>query len=153
MSWRLLTEQDLAGHLSDTELQRLRAAANGSQQDLVADTLLGISNTVRGYISAHPANRLGPDGTVPAELVDAACHIAVIHISTRVGGMLLDPKGLRQKASEESMALLRDVAKGLFRVQPPPTADAQVPGAGGADCELASGTGNYPVSTELNGLF
>ncbi len=153
MAWRALNEADLAGHLSDTELQRIRAAAVGKNGDPIADTLLGIANTIRGYISAHPANRLGPDGTIPEELVDCAMHIAVVHVWTRVGGGLLDPKGLRKEAADEAMKLLRDVAKGLFRVQPPPTADAQAPGAGGADCELASGKGNFPVSTELNGLF
>jgi len=153
MSWRAPTEADLVKHLSGTELQRLRAAANGLQGDPIADTLSGIANTIRGYISAHPSNRLGPDGTIPEELIDTAMHMAVVHVWTRVGGALLDPKGLRKQAADEAQKLLHDVAKGHFRVQPPPAADTQVPGAGGADCELASGKGNYPASTELNGLF
>jgi hypothetical protein len=153
MSWRTLTETDLAGHLSDTELQRIRATATGDRPDPIADTLRGITDTVRGYISGHAANRLGPDGTLPTELVNAACAIATVQVWIRVGGGLIDPKGLRKQAADDAQTLLRDVSKGLFRVQPPPTADAQAPGSGGADAELISGTGNYPVSTELNGLF
>lgn len=154
MAWRAVTEQDLLKHLSYDEMSRIRAAAVGDSGDPIADTLAGITATIRGYISAHPANRLGPHGTLPEELIDCACHMAVPHAWTRVGGGMVDPKGLRKAAADEATRMLReDVARGFFRVAPPPLADQQAPGAGGADCELASGDSNYPKSTELNGLF
>lgn len=154
MSWRQITESDLAGHLSDTELQRIRNFANGNQSDPIADTLLGITNTIRGYISAYAANVLGPDGTLPEELIDAACHIAVVHVWTRAGGNLIDPEGLRKAAAEEATRMLRqDVAKGLFRIRPPDTG-AQPPGVGGSDVELASFDPSERLTPKsLNGLM
>ena len=152
MSWRTLIEADLAGHLSDTELQRIRAAANGSQMDPIVSTLSGITDTVRGYISANPANVLGPDGTLPAELLDAACHIAVIHVWTRVGGGLIDPKGLRKEAADEALKLLRnDIATGRFRIRPPDIG-ALPPGVGPRS-ELVSARPNIAGPSGMKGLL
>lgn len=152
MSWRQLIEADLAGHLSDTELQRIRAAAVGKNGDPIADTLRGITDTVRGFISGNPANVLGPDNTLPAELIDAACHIAVVHVWTRVGGGLLDPKGLRKEAADEAMKFLRDsVATGRFRIRPPDTG-ALPPGVGPRS-ELASCRPNIAGPAGTRGLL
>lgn len=152
MSWRTLTEADLLTQLSDTELQRIRAAATGDQPDPIAATLLSVTDTVRGYISAYSSNALGPDNTLPAELIDTAVALAVVRVWPRVGGSMLDPKGLRKDAHADAMTLLRtDVATGKFRVRPP-DAGALPPGVG-PRAELGSSRTITTSPTNLDGLL
>jgi hypothetical protein len=152
MSWRTLTESDLLTQLSDTELQRIRAAATGDQPDPIAATLLSVTDTVRGYISAYAPNVLGPADTLPAELIDTAVALAVVRVWPRVGGSMLDPKGLRKDAHAEAMTLLRsDVATGKFRVRPPDS--GSLPPGVGPQAELASSRTITTSPTNLDGLL
>src|SRR5581483_9244811 len=70
---------------------------------------------VRGYVAAQ--NPLGPEGTIPSELKPAAAAIARLNFLEQIPSKrLITPQ--REKAAENALALLRDVAKGNFRIVP-----------------------------------
>jgi hypothetical protein len=120
MSWRSPTESDLLEAISADELQGLREASLGEgQDDPIASHLAVVADEVRGYIAANRENTLGPDGTLPPRLIRACIDIAVLRIGGRVTGILFDPEGVRKKAAENALTLLRDVAAGRFAIERP----------------------------------
>lgn len=127
--WTSLTSSQLAERFAGPELDAIKNAALAEGQD--ADTLLDnalarITATVRGYVGGCAKNSLGPDGTIPDELTDAALALAVYQILTRLPGMggLLDEK--RASNRDEALTLLRDVSACKFAIlQPESPATAQ----------------------------
>ena len=66
--WRPLTREDILTKLSGDELASIEAQLEASGVELSA--LIGQAiNRVRGFISAHPANTLGPEGTLPERII------------------------------------------------------------------------------------
>ena len=111
--WRALTEADIVQYISSAEVEALRSVvlAEG-QADPVEGAITDVTNMVRGYC----ANKydLGDAGTIPEELVQSACHIAIVDIQTRPAGTMIDPESARAKSKSEAMRILRDVSKGTF---------------------------------------
>lgn len=127
MSWRAITETDLLQAISGAELEALRSAALADgQEDPVAPTMADVTEFVRGYIAACNSNTLGPVGTLPTRLINAAIDLLVVQISARVAGTVIDPNGVRQKASSAAIDLLRDVAACKFRIDVPDEATTEV---------------------------
>jgi hypothetical protein len=148
MPWITPTEDDLVARLSGPELAAYRSAAlKSGQADPVAPVLSGVIGEVRGYVAGNKANALGPDGSIPGELLDAAMALVVARLPARLPLTLSDA---RLDAKKDALALLRSVASGQFYVAPADELAAEQPGGG---IEQADGDGHYPTSTQLNGLI
>jgi phage gp36-like protein len=122
MSWRAITETDLLQRMNSDELTELRETGLASgQSDPVAEQIEQVINFVRGYISANPANTLGPDGTLPERLIRPACDILVIDVSSRSAGFLMDLSETRKTAKSDAIRLLEQVAAGNYAIESPDT--------------------------------
>lgn len=118
MAWRTVTESDLLQKFSGDELEALRSAGLASgQADPIAGNIRQLVDFVRGYISTHPSNRLGPDGTLPERLILPAIDYLVVDVSSRVAGMLIDLNDTRKGAKADAVRLFERVSVGLFRVE------------------------------------
>lgn len=118
MSWIAISEDDVKTALSDTELQKFRATAlAGGQTDPVAPSISTVVNKIRGYLRAVGDVESGEK--IPESLKDAALALLVFEIPSRVGGMVIDPKGYREKRRTEALDLLKDVAAGRFGIEDP----------------------------------
>ena len=148
MPWLIPTETDLLARLSGPELSAYRAAAlKAGQADPVAQILAGVVAEVRGYVAGFKSNSLGPDGTIPDTLLDAAMALVVARLPTRLPVTLTEA---RVDAKRDALALLSKVADGKFFVAAPEDPSAEQPAT---QVELASGEGAYPASASLNGMF
>jgi len=118
MAWRAILESDLLTRLSGSELSGFRAAAKAPGQiDPMQPIIDQITDLVRGYVAACADNPLGIDGTIPDELMGPAIDLIVPEMSKRCAGLILDPKGLREKAADTAMSILRDVASCDFTIE------------------------------------
>lgn len=150
MPWIIPTETDLLARLSAPELAAYRAAAiKAGQADPVPEILGGVVAEVRGYVAGHKPNTLGPPGHIPDTLLDAAMALAVARLPARLPITLSD---LRKDAKDDALRLLASVAAGRFFVAAPEEG-FQAPEQPANQTELASGTGHYPTSQAINGLF
>lgn len=123
MSWRKITEADLLTQISGAELDGFRKAALAKKQpDPVQPSIDLVTAKVRGYVAGKHAGALSANSSaVPERLIGAAVSMVIIEIQTRAAGILIDPKGARQKAADEAGRLLRDVAAGNFSITDPST--------------------------------
>ena len=103
--------------LTAAEIAKINAVAN--RGSLLAGVLAATVNKVRGRVAVLYA--LGPEGTIPDELEDACLKIASVAFLNQVPGGNLVLTEARQKAADDAEALLRDVAKGMFKVSVPVT--------------------------------
>lgn len=118
MSWVRLTTEQLTQRFSSRELAALQRAKHDLDDGQMAEVLENVTTYVRGFVAAH-GRGLGEAGTIPPELTSPALDIALVRYSTSVAGVLIDPKGIRQKAADKADELLRDVSRGLFTVEDP----------------------------------
>ena len=147
MAWITLTEAHVTACLSGVELSAWRKAALApGQADPVADALTRVTNEVRGYIRASMVGTLDAGNTIPDELLDSAMALVVAKLSTRLPIPLTQE---RKDARDAAMDQLKDVAARRFRLATSLEPAQDQPGG----VELASGDGQRPTSTQLNGLF
>lgn len=117
MAWRSISEADIRSVLSDSELAALsRAAGPDGASERIAAQVEAVVGTVRGHVAANPRNALGPAGTVPDTLRQAALAILAVDIPAQMAGLNLDPKGVRKDAKRDALALLRSVADNKFDI-------------------------------------
>jgi hypothetical protein len=122
MSWRTITESDLKTALSNTELETLRRALGADAEDTVASTLQLLASEIRDYIATGGTDLDATAYTLPEGLIGRAVQIAIVRLSTRAGGILPDPKGLRAKAAESAEKFFADkVAEGKHAIEEPTT--------------------------------
>jgi hypothetical protein len=120
--WREITEPDLLKQISGTELEALRSAALGNQDDPVQPSIDDVTAEVRGYIAGNAKNDLDADpAKLPDRLIAAAVSLIIIQIMTRAAGTMIDPDGARQKRADEARRLLGHVAEGKFSIADPVT--------------------------------
>ncbi len=118
--WTRLTPADLLTRFSARELEAVRRACAAFDDAAAQDILDQTADTARGYVAAHPANRLSSaPHTVPPALRATCLDIAVVDLSQSVAGALADPSGLRAKAHERAIRRLEAVADGRFAVEQP----------------------------------
>ena len=68
MAWISIAEADLAERLAAAELVAVQTAATGDAGNPVPEVVASVVAEVRGRVAANPRNKLGPAGTIPAEL-------------------------------------------------------------------------------------
>jgi len=147
MAWIVLTVAHFAERLSVPELEASGSHALADEQpDPVAPALAAVTQEVRGYVAAHPANSLGAGETIPSELLNAAMALVIPQLCTRLPLRMTDA---RAEAKRDALTLLRHVAEGKFYVGSAAEQADEQPGG----IELASGDGAVPSSVSLDGLI
>ncbi len=128
MAWIIPTENDILSRISSAELEAIRSAvlADG-QADPVSETLDQVIDEVRGFIAGNPANVLGPDGTIPEKLLNAALSIFVPMFLARAGGTAIDPEGERAKQRDRAYKTLERVSDGKFAIDEPAEKSDETP--------------------------
>lgn len=133
MAWISLTRDDLRGRLSKPELQRLPDVARASgitAEQLLAAAIDEVVREVRGYVAVH--NTLGPSGTLPDELENAALALIRRVIFGRVPGVDDLFGDIRKSEVADAQSLLRRVATAQFRIVAPESPAPQAQQAGAA---------------------
>lgn len=148
MAWTKPTEQDLAGTLSQREIDsyRVSPAASGAS-DPVADVVAAAADLARGYCRSNGNLRLGPAGTVPRSLLAPVLDIAAYNILKRLP---LQVQEDRRKAYEEAMRILRDVAEG--RTTPESHGEAEDAASGTVAITVAVSSRRRVTTAKLEGL-
>lgn len=148
MAWITPSEQDLAGTVSQREIDLFRSSPAASMAaDPVADTIAAAADLARGYCRSNGNLRLGPAGTIPRSLLAPVLDIAAYNILKR----LPVPVGEdRRKAYEEAMRILRDVAEG--RTTPEGHGEAEDAASGTVAVQVAVSSRRRVTSEKLEGL-
>ena len=115
MAWIIVDPKEVQGKFAAAELQAIQTVQlSEGQEDPVPTELANVLDEVRGYCAVR--NTLGPAGTIPSKLKDAALAITAYRIASRlpVASLLTNA---RERAYTEGIALLTRVAQGLFRIE------------------------------------
>jgi phage gp36-like protein len=140
MAWIALTSDAVQSQLSGRELELLTGGglADGQPSPL-ADVLARAVAEVRSYIPALRPDPSLVEGCLPESLHGAVLELVRYRLATRLASgrqaaewLLSEP---RQRAYQDALAYLKDVARGLVAVEPPPTGNqpAQASGQFGSD--------------------
>lgn len=150
MSWISITEAAVQTRLSKPELSALQTVALADfQDDPLPEVIAQVVSEIRGYVSACARNKLGPDGTVPDELLSAAVNRIRFELATRLPapGLLTEA---RKEANSAAVRLLERVAGCAFAiVQPESPADDQ---PAGPAVQLVSKPSRHFTRERMNGL-
>lgn len=127
MAWLPLTPESARTALAGTAEQDLLCSAPGGV-DPLGDELGRVLALARGYIPSLRANPGLSPGLLPDMLHGACLDILRLRLATRLAAgraagewLVTEP---RRKAAEEAMAYLKDVARGLVAVEPPPDGES-----------------------------
>lgn len=141
--WVEIIEADLKTLLTEHEWTALTTVTREPAANGVVPTVIArITNKVRGYVVSCEQNRLGPEGTVPAILMDAALILCLeaLCASVPAAGITMDEarRELRKNAQEE----LKMVACCKLKIMGPGSgqevpADSPAPDGGGWGGECA----------------
>lgn len=126
MPWITLTRDDLKTRFSKPELQKLPSAARAeglTAEAVLDEAVAGVVGEVRGYVAVK--NALGPAGSIPEELKNAALSRIVPLVIGRLPGLTDLMDETRKTGAQDALSLLRRVAEGNFAIVPPavPAAD------------------------------
>jgi hypothetical protein len=150
VAWITITEADLLEALSGDELAAYRSAALAlDQPDPVAEMMVKVTNYIRGRVGGCAKNVPGPAGTIPDELLDAACALLAVRIPNRVGR---SPKAGRADAAKDAVDLLKDVAACRFAIVAPETAAPEAEQPANAQRPSFSGRPRRDVRREQSGF-
>jgi Protein of unknown function (DUF1320) len=125
MSWDTITADDVKGRFSGTELDIIQTAALADgQADPLPAVIAQAIDQCRGYIAARAGNTLGPAGTVPIQVRQAALAIIVWVLPGRLAigkaGEMLRSQS-RADDYKDAVSLLKDIAGGKMVVEQPET--------------------------------
>lgn len=151
MAWITLSETSVITKLSGPEIAAMKAVALQSSQDPPLPPVISqVIKEIRGYVAANPANVLGDGETIPDELEGVAVSRIRFELATRlpVESLLTED---RRKANDNAQTLLRDVARGAFRIVPAATAAADQ-AAGSSAAQVISTTDRRATRAILDGL-
>lgn len=150
-AWVTLAATDLQARISAPEYAAFTSAAiAGGQSDPVPQLLAEVTNEVRGYITGCKSNQLGPDGTMPPELVDAAIKLVKLRLFQRVTSL----KRFAEQAepgAKDATRLLERVSDCKFSITLPDTFTADQ-SQGGGPVEVASRGCRRTKRCQLDGL-
>lgn len=108
MSWRRLTLQDVAAHLSQEEMDAFRQLGDfQSQADPIDDLCLEVAAFCRMKLRKNVYVRLSPDvAALPPELISPACDIVAFKILKRFP---MEPHEARKLAYQNALDLLKEI--------------------------------------------
>lgn len=136
MAWTTLSEDAIRSQLGGAELQALRTVQTETgQSDPLAEVVTMVIAQVRSYIPVLRADPSRAAGLLPESLHGVAIDVARHRLATRLAVGAKAAAWLnsepRQKAYEEAISYLRDVARGLIAVESPPEGDTPATSDGG----------------------
>lgn len=147
MAWRTVDARDLAATLSQTEIDTYRRSFPPGGGDPVSRLLSRTAAMVRGYVASNGKVAMGPSGTLPESLINAAMDYAAADVLKRMPTPLNED---RRKARQRAEELFEKVAKGDFT---PENAGAEEAAATGGPAIEVVATGRERVSgAKLEGL-
>ncbi len=117
-TWIPITPDLCAASFGEVEWEAfVNAARSAGAEDQVPGKIRSIVNRVRGYLAANEDNAMGPAGTVPPELEDAALILIFQALCTSMpaSGLAIDEP--RQRRIDAANADLRAVGKGEFYIK------------------------------------
>jgi hypothetical protein len=120
MAWIVISPAKIQNRLTKQELTVFTTAAAADTQtpeQILADAISAVTSEVRGYVGCKVI--LGPEGTIPDELENASLALLRRNLATRLPKMAPLFDETRKTELEQAIALLRDTAKGNFKVVPP----------------------------------
>jgi hypothetical protein len=123
MAWVQLQLSDVQSRMTAAEISQI-SAQSATPGTIVATTLQRVTDFVRGFVPNDVP--LGPEGTLPDKLMDAALSIFVQRFCNVV------PLGkrffteTRQQEAKDAMDVLKMVARGDFRVEIPAVISEEV---------------------------
>lgn len=148
MAWIKPSEQNLAGTLSQREIDAFRASPAASMAaDPVADTLAAATDLARGYCRSNGNLRMGPAGTIPRSLLSPVLDVAAFNILKRLPVPVQED---RRKAYDAALAILRDVAEG--RSTPEGHGEAEDAASGTVAVAVAVSSRRRVTPDKLEGL-
>lgn len=113
--WRRLTEPDIAGHLSQREIDAFRKSGSVEGRDPLETILGDTALLVRAYVRKSGSARLSADPlAIPGSLMSAACDYAVFDLLKRIN---VPVNEARMKARADALALFEQVRKGELTVE------------------------------------
>lgn len=126
MPWLALTSEMARTALAGPEEQALLCEASQWPSDPLADELGRVVAMARSYIPQLRANPGLSAGLLPDTLHAPCLDILRLRLATRLAAgraagewLVSEP---RRKAAEEALSYLKDVARGIVAVEPPPDA-------------------------------
>ena len=114
MSWREITENDLASTLSQGEIEAFRQDGAQDGADAVSRTIALATAKARIYISSNSFIRIGPLGTLPEGVIPAVCDIVAYRLLRRLPVAVGEDRRLAAQKAEE---MLEKIANGLLKVE------------------------------------
>jgi len=128
--WITLTPADLRTRFSAREMDAMQRANNAFDDSSAQAVLDQTADTARGYIAGWSKNRLASAAhSIPPALKATCLDMAVVDYSQSVGGALIDPKSLRQKAYDRAIKRLESVSEGKFAIEQPSASEAETSAA------------------------
>jgi hypothetical protein len=125
-TWINITKSDIQASYNDTTLEAMLSVATANGQSDPTTTLIpDVTMEVRAYVRSR--NTLGPAGTVPQELKNAAVDIICYRVAQRIAGG--DEAKNWKAANDQAMDKLKAVARGDFKVSAPDTPTTDVTSA------------------------
>lgn len=109
--WRTVDANDLAATLSLDEIEAYRRSFPRGAGDPVARLLSRTTAMVRGYVASNGKVAMGPSGTLPESLVNAAMDYATADVLKRMDTPMNDD---RKRARQRAEELFEKVAKGEY---------------------------------------
>jgi phage gp36-like protein len=125
-TWITLTQDDVLASINNAELAAALNTALASGQDNPLDTLLpDVTAEVRGYVRRR--NTLGPTGTLPQELKNAAIDIIIYRAANRLRKPAI--AGDKKADNDQALRKLEGVAEGSIAVSAPDNPATEVTSA------------------------
>lgn len=120
MDWQQVTEAEVKTVLTEYEWDAVTQAARASNAaDTVTKCINRVVNKVRGYVESNPQNTLGPEGYVPALLLDSTLVLIRQALATSLpASNLIDDEG-RQRRITDALGELKLVADGKLKISGP----------------------------------
>jgi phage gp36-like protein len=125
-TWITITQNDVLASINNSELTAAINTATASGQDNPLDTLLpDVTAEVRGYVRRR--NTLGPTGTLPQELKNAAIDIIIYRAANRLRKKAIADD--KKADNDQALRKLEGVAEGGIAVSAPDSPTTEVTSA------------------------
>jgi hypothetical protein len=118
--WITVQESDVLSRMAGPEVVALQTKALGANQtDPIPEVIAEVMDEIRGFIGAHPSNLpMGSGITIPSKLKGSALSIIVHRVASRLPTKILMTDE-RIHAKSDALALLHEVARGMFKLDRP----------------------------------
>jgi mRNA-degrading endonuclease toxin of MazEF toxin-antitoxin module len=118
-AWVLFTPGSLQGRITALESNTfLSSLLNGTQADPMPEIAFAVCKNVRNAVLSGSKSPLGPEGTIPASLLDDAVAIAKFNLFGSATAMKDSIDALRS-AAKMSLDKLEKIARGAWRIEEP----------------------------------